>query len=264
MNEELKIFVEQRTATRQGTGAHRHSRFVQQSQSQQSGYRRLFSWSLLLLFVLTLFAGWLKFSNIPILPIRAVKIEGNYPHVDQMALRTTILPFLNKGFLTIDVTGLQDRLSQLPWVYTATVTRQWPNTLIIALVEQRPVARFNDQALLNGDGELFNSASEPISPQLPLFIATPAQRHLILQGYQKMSAILAPLSLQINILAVDARQSWRLQLSNGIVVLLGKLEPLRRLQYFVAAYPEVIAAKSTMISYVDLRYAQGMAVGYKR
>lgn len=259
MGDQGKIFVEPRPYGRNIAKKKPAVRFPQQQQPRSWFFRI----SLGILLVLTLFLAWLKLAHPILFPIRTVKIVGSNTHIDQTTLRTTILPFVQNGILLLDTANLQDQLQRLPWVYSAAVSRVWPDTLVISLQEQQAIARYNNSALLNVQGELFTLGSTPIPTNLPLFIAPLGQQNLVLQNYQRMLAILTPLALNIAVLNLDVRQSWRLQLNNGIVLLLGKTEPLKRLQSFVTAYPQIVGAKSALVNYIDLRYPQGMAIGYK-
>jgi cell division protein FtsQ len=259
MNDDGKIYAEKRPYVR-----FTKQRPVNQTAAHDPERKQWLSKSLLgVLLVGILVAGWIKLSNPNTFPIHRVKIEGTYSHVNATALRQTILPFIQKGFLKIDVADLQDRLQQLPWIYSATIQRVWPDSLIITLTEQKALARYNDNALLNQYGELFNVDPNHLPQDLPIFIAPMGQQILVWQTYQKLSTLLTPLSLKITILGLDARQSWRLQLSNGIVLFLGKTDPEQRLQRFVAAYPQVVGNRAEQINYVDLRYAHGISVRTK-
>lgn len=259
MQDEGNIFTEQPLYNRDP----RRSRIKRLPQQQPQSSRLILKISLALLLVSALVLGWLKLTNPETFPIYDVKIDGHYARVDHNALRQTILPFIQKGFVMIDTAGLQDRLLQLSWVETAKVRRIWPDKIVITLTEQHPIARFSKNILLNAEGGLFNVKPSTIPAGLPLFIGPPDQQKLMIQAYQTMGAALAPLNRKITILASDTQQFWRLQLDNGIVLLIGKIDPLARLQRFIAVYPQVIGNKAAIIDYIDLRYNHGMAVHFK-
>jgi len=260
MQDEGKIFTEQRVYKR-GTDRARKSRPIAQPHTASNHW--LLKSSLLLLLVSILIWGWLKLTNPENFPIYNVQIRGNYVHVDHNNLRQTIVPFIQKGFLMMDTRGLQDRLLQLPWVATAKVQRIWPDKIIIYLTEQHPVARFGKNTLLNAEGELFTVKPQTVPAGLPLLMGPLGQQKLMLDTYQAMHNTLTPLSLKATILVVDPQQFWRLQLDNGIVLLIGKTDPIARLQRFVAVYPQVVGDKATLIDYIDLRYSHGMAIHFK-
>lgn len=45
-----------------------------------------------------------------------------------------------RSIVMFDSSGARQRIEQLSWVRSATLTRQWPNTLVVAIVERRPAA----------------------------------------------------------------------------------------------------------------------------
>lgn len=65
--------------------------------------------------------------------------------------------------------------------------------------------------------------------------------------------------------AMTARRSWQLTLNNGIKLNLGRGDTMKRLARFVELYPVLQQQAQTdgkRISYVDLRYDSGAAVGW--
>lgn len=260
MQDDGKIFTEQR-APRRDFDRFRSTRSPKQ-QSNNSN-RWLLKLSLGILLISIIAWGWIKLTNPETFPIYNVEISGHYPRVDHNNLRQVIIPFIQRGFLMMDTTGLQDRLQQLSWVATVKIKRVWPDKVIITLTEQQPFARINKTTLLNTEGDLFTVKPTTIPAGLPLFISPPDHPKLMLQTYKSFSDALAPLSLKIVALAVDQQQFWRLQLDNGIVLLIGKTDYLQRLQRFVDVYPQVVGNKVALIDYIDLRYNHGMAVHFK-
>jgi cell division protein FtsQ len=68
--------------------------------------------------------------------------------------------------------------------------------------------------------------------------------------------------LQLNVarLLLDARRTWRVELSNGLVLEVGRNQPAERLARFVRVYPAILAAGNGRLMSVDLRYGHGFAV----
>lgn len=259
MLKEGKVTTEQRFY---GSGKSRPvTRRPQQESNHNHRWLRKISLGILLL--ATLIWGWQKLSDPKTLPIRAVQIEGSMPHIDKQALRQAILPAVQVGFLKFDASGLHDRLLQLPWVATAEVKRVWPDSIKIIITEQKPVARFGNDSLVNDQGEVFSLGKTSIPANLPLFVGPLGQQKQMVQAYQAMNQVLAPLSLNIVTLVLDTQQFWRVRLNNGLVIFIGRIDPLKRLERFVEIYPQVIGNRASMVNYVDLRYAHGVAVRYK-
>jgi cell division protein FtsQ len=72
--------------------------------------------------------------------------------------------------------------------------------------------------------------------------------------------MLKPLQLSVGSLQLDARRTWRVQLSNDLTVEIGRSNPVDRIARFVRVYPEILAAESGQLISVDLRYSNGFAV----
>lgn len=225
-------------------------------------------WSLkvtgLLLLFSTMLWAWLKIISPQTFPINTVKITGNYSHVDRELLRSTVMPYMQNGFLRMDTNGLKDRLLQLSWVATVDIHRNWPDKVIINLTEKSPIARFGSDSLIDAHGEIFSKGDIKLSSSLPLFVAPEGQQKSVINMFTAMSPLLAQLHMKITALVLDQQQVWRLQLDNGMVLFAGKMQPLERLQRFVNVFPQIIANKSLdTIDYIDLRYTQGLAVHFK-
>ena len=88
----------------------------------------------------------------------------------------------------------------------------------------------------------------------------------MLQGYRDMGQVLAKDKFTLKEAAMTARRSWQLTLNNGIKLNLGRGDTMKRLSRFVELYPVLQQQAQTdgkEISYVDLRYDSGAAVGWK-
>jgi cell division protein FtsQ len=81
--------------------------------------------------------------------------------------------------------------------------------------------------------------------------------------YRQMLEILQPLQLGIDSLQLDARRTWRVQLSNGLSVEVGRHDPVQRVERFVRVYPAILAAANGKLRAVDLRYSNGFAVRWE-
>jgi len=164
-------------------------------------------------------------------------------------------------------------LEKLPWLREARVERRWPDTLVVSLTEHVPLARWNDNALINEAGEVFVAA---VSTQLPRLTGPEESSAEVVAAYRRHQAALAPLGMTIDELRLSPRLAWRLRLDNGMTLALGREQTDARLARFVAMYPrmfgaqpekEVVAvaqgtspaAPITPVT-VDLRYPDGFAV----
>lgn len=77
-----------------------------------------------------------------------------------------------------------------------------------------------------------------------------------------MQRLLRSRQLDIEELSLSERFAWQVQLVNGIEINLGRQEFIDRLQRFVDVYP-LLSEQPKGVSYVDLRYDTGLAVGWQ-
>ena len=69
--------------------------------------------------------------------------------------------------------------------------------------------------------------------------------------------------MRIVALRLDARGAWEIDLDNGVRVRLGRRQVDERFERFVAAALPLVAQRSGDIDYVDMRYTNGFAVGWR-
>ena len=194
------------------------------------------------------------------LPMRTVKVEGEFMYLDREQLQAVISPLVEGGFFTVDVGSVQKAANDLPWVYRASVHRIWPDSLRIVVEEQQPAARWGEHELLNEHGEIFRPESRGGVPGLALLHGPEGREKYVIDRYLDMSDALATVGLGIAALVQDERRAWHIQLTNQVQIELGRTDPDRRLQRFVRVYPAVLSSGVAGLEYVDLRYSNGFAI----
>jgi cell division protein FtsQ len=66
---------------------------------------------------------------------------------------------------------------------------------------------------------------------------------------------------KITLLSLSERFAWQAQLNNQVLLKLGRQEYINRLQRYIDVYP-LLQQQEKSVSYVDLRYDTGLAVGW--
>jgi cell division protein FtsQ len=196
-------------------------------------------------------------------PVESVRVEGTFERVSAVQVEAALSPYLEQGFLSLDLADVQAAVTALPWVAHASVRRSWPAALSVTLVEQRAAARWGKDGLLNVYGELFVANASHIPAELPLLDGPPGTELRVAQHYFDLDAQLQQRGLSAAALELDARGSWELTLSNGIVVRLGTENIDARAARFFTALDRVLQPLAEQINYVDMRYTNGFAVGWK-
>jgi cell division protein FtsQ len=197
-------------------------------------------------------------------PIRTVSVQGRFQRVSavdvERAVKDRVQGF---GLVSVNLPAVQRSIESLPWVDTATVGRAWPRGLSVVVVEQVAAARWGANGLLNARGELFASESRHIPPELPRLSGPAGSEAQVAQRYLAIQGRLVEGGLRITALRLDARGAWEIDLDNGVKVRLGRRQVDERFERFVAAALPLVAQRGGDIDYVDMRYTNGFAVGWR-
>ena len=174
-----------------------------------------------------------------------------------------VSPFLSKGFFWLNVQNVQDSLGNLPWIQSVEVRRVWPDRLLIILEERTAQATWGENGVLSTEGVIFYPDVSSIPSKLPRFQGPDDRVKDILQQYFTLLEVLGPVGLTIQALDISKEGSWRMVLDNGMSVVIGKAAFSERMARFILAYPGKLQGKSQQIAYIDLRYTNGFAIGWK-
>lgn len=230
--------------------------------SKRSWKQKFFIFAFICAFFAILNMGYWLFQTDQF-PIQRVKLIGDMAHVSHQTLQSVITPHIQAGFFSVNVSKLQKELLLLPWIKRADVRRVWPGQLVVHLSEHDPKAIWNDEALMSREAILFSPPLTDIqSLHLPRLHGPEGKQMLVWEQYLSIEEKISSLHLRIVTLELAHRGAWQLQLSNGIQIKLGTQDVLVRLQRFVDAYQKALSQEPRPIAYVDLRYTNGMAVGW--
>lgn len=210
-----------------------------------------------------LVAGIYKLWLPETLPVRKVHFVSRLQHLEPDELRQSVSPQLRGGFFNVDLKAIEQSLEALPWVDTASVRRQWPDTLLIKVTEQHAVALWGGSAMLNPRGEVFYPQRKQDERHLPVLYGPEGRGRELITAFRHFYGQLSRAGLKLYALIQDERRAWHLLMANGIRVALGHRSTEGRLQRFVRIYPEVLAPRATEIANIDLRYTNGFSVAWK-
>jgi cell division protein FtsQ len=215
--------------------------------------------TLIFLSVLAMLYGAIYYAvHLPgLFPLQSVYLSTAPQRVDPAEVLQVVHNEVRGNFFTVDIERLRQSLGKLPWVRNVGIRREFPHRLEVQLEEYQALARWNNSALVDGQGEVFVAKSEAA---LPDFVGQDGTAAEVTQQYAQFSQQLAALDLQVTRLVLSPRHAWQLRLSNGMVLELGREDMQQRLARFVAAYPYSLAAIQSQVKYVDLRYSNGFAV----
>ena len=117
-----------------------------------------------------LFAGYNFLISTPRFQIQDVTFRGNHV-LNNSQILEWLGPVVGKNLIAIDLVTLNERLSEHPWVKTASIQRIFPKGLEFKLKERVPYARVKkDQIYLMDNSGAILSPEKPGYGHLPLII----------------------------------------------------------------------------------------------
>ena len=196
-------------------------------------------------------------------PMHVISMDGNFQRVSPGEIETALAPFANQGFMSANLGDIQRAVEALPWVDHARISRRWPNSLRVTVVEQTAAARWGDSGLLNTRGELFVRAATHVPAELPHLSGPEGTETEVAQRYMATQGQMLEAGMRIAALRLDERGAWEMDLDSGVTVRLGRRQVDERLARFIHTAAQVIAHRLSEISYVDMRYSNGFAIGWR-
>ena len=226
------------------------------------------------LFVLSLLAciasGVWWVSQRPMFNLRTIKIESigqeDLRHVNHLTLRNNTLGRIKGNFFTTNLDAVRQAFESVPWVRRATVRREWPDQLIVALEEHEALGTWGeDGRLLSTKGDVFtaNLAEAEEDHALPEFEGPDGSEKEVLSRYDELRTWFAPLKLVPQALSLSSRYAWTVKLSNGTSVALGREQTSttlkERVDRLIGIYPQLVEHLPN-IDTIDMRYQNGLAL----
>lgn len=183
--------------------------------------RRRLRWIVGAVVVAALILGAFALTRSPALDVDQVVVGGASRTDRAAALEAAAIP-LGTAMIAVDAPSAERRLEALPWIERASVSRAWPGTIRIALVERDPVAIVGtgaDAVQIDADGRVLGPAADL---ELPVVGGDPAAPGELLSDTQRwIVAALADLAspLRSEVVAAHATPSGiRLTLADDIEV----------------------------------------------
>ena len=207
--------------------------------------------------------GWLLLRLLD-QPIERVTVAGSFQRITAPEVEKAVRAELRgAGLVSVDLARVSRALRRLPWVDSASVQRSWPRGLAVRVVEQVAVARWNAADLVNARGERFLAAARFVPPELPQLAGPEGTESEVVARYLAAQGRIVEAGMRLAALQLDARGAWELTLDNGVRVRLGRQRYDERFERFAVAALRLVAQRAADIDYVDMRYTNGFAVGWR-
>lgn len=197
------------------------------------------------------------------LVIKQVLINKSLYYVDKREVDLLLQQALEKNFFTINLKGVAQSLSTLPWVDSVQVRKVWPNKVMVSITERKPIARWEDSALISAKGELFTPKNLSGFDHLPRLEGSIEQRDKITVFYYEASQLLQDQNVSLASLKMNTAFDWQIELNNGLLLVMSSQQGIEKLKQFKAIYAKHIVPQLDKISRVDLRYDTGFVVAWR-
>jgi cell division protein FtsQ len=221
-------------------------------------------WGIAAAIGVALLAGIAALSMVLDQPIQRISISGSFQRVSPGDVERAVKDKVRTaGLVSVDLDAVRSAVAQLPWVDTVSVQRAWPRALSVTVVEQVAAARWGENGLLNTRGELFASAATHIPPELARLSGPPGTQGVVAARFLAAQGRLVEAGLHLTALRLDERGAWELDLADGITVRLGSRQVDERFERFMITAVKLITQRADDIGYVDMRYSNGFAIGWK-
>ncbi len=218
--------------------------------------------------VVVLLIGFLLYSTISWmwdeqrLPLSKIVLQGNLQYVSTLDVQRAFARLDHIGtFMSQDIDVLQTSVQSIPWVSHASIRKQWPDTIKVFLTEHQVQAIWNGNALLDDDGIVFDGDIGLVKEEHVKLYGPDGSAPEVLKVWRQYNSQFQAIGRNISSLLLNERRAWQIILDNGIRLELGKESLDERIARFFLLYKQ-LGNEVDQVSYIDLRYDTGAAVGW--
>lgn len=192
--------------------------------------------------------------------------------------RTIIGLGLPNTYIAQNVDDIQQEIMRLPWIKQVSVRKQWPDRLIVHLVEYQADYVWNETFLLDKQGVVFRAPQDKFNTADLIKLFGPVDKEkFVLDIFNKLNQVSQTTSskemmIKIKQATADERNAWQLVVNvcvkkfcndnQNIKLTLGRENIIERYKRFIRFYPDIqseIKITEKIIE-ADLRYENGISV----
>ena len=175
------------------------------------------------------------------------------------------------NFFTISLDQARQAFETMPWVRRASVRREWPNGIVVAIEEHQALGVWvgDTPRLINTYGEVFiaNMAEAEDGSSLLRFSGPEGSNKDVFRKYQQLNLWFEPWQASVKSLELSSRYAWKVKLSNNLNIELGRELDERdskqiqlSVERLIKSWPQVQEKWGQRVDSIDLRYANGYAI----
>ncbi|XBC38902.1 MAG: cell division protein FtsQ/DivIB [Buchnera aphidicola (Melaphis rhois)] len=194
-------------------------------------------------------------------------ITGTFHKLNITELKHFILSLRRKcNFFSQYDTFIQHKLKTFPSIKSVTVKKEWPDKLLIHIVDIHPIAYWNNTYILDKQGTLINILQKLTINNIPYFYGPKNSEKEILQNYNTIKNILKNNNILLKSILLTPQHSLKFLTQENIEIIIGRISNSAQLEklthiWNILKYQEKVKRKK--IQYIDLRYKSGIAIKWK-
>jgi cell division protein FtsQ len=213
--------------------------------------------SLTILLMAALMSGVIKSEH---WEIKDIELDAEFKRVNPEQIRIAVAAYPERSFFRVSADDIRQSLSQIPWVQKVSISKKWPDKLVIKIREHKAVAVWNENKLLNQNGEVFEVDSIDDLSALPQISGKPNSSQKIWDKFIRYNDIIKLIGCDIKSASVSNRGGWNLYLSNSVDIYLGSEQMDAKLVRLADTWIKLLKKNSETPQYIDLRYTNGYVV----
>lgn len=190
-------------------------------------------------------------------------VEGDLRRIEPSLVEQLALVYLDTDLLSLDIEGIQSDIEALPWVERAMVRRHWPDGVRVRVWEHQPVAQWGADSYVTAEGVRFTPLRMAANLDLPRLDGPVGGERSLIATLTAFSSAASPLGVRVDAVWIDPRGSWHVRLADGQRLDIGRENTEQRLARFLSAVYPAVGQRLAEIEYIDLRYSNGFAVGWR-
>lgn len=199
-------------------------------------------------------------------PVSKVVVVGSLQYVNPIEIQELVNPILEtSSFWGVSLDRFAQTVMSLSWIESSNVQRRAHRTLYLHLTEQRPIARWNDDALLNRHGELFSHESRQLETfsSLPRLSGPAVLLDQLLSEYRVFNDTLRDEGVTVKELSAAEDGQRTIQLNNDVQVLLGTYNIDDKILRFAVLWNTLSIEQKSNVDRIDMRYDNAAAIAWR-
>ena len=212
-------------------------------------YKSLFLLFLLILLLITYKSEYFSY------PIDEIVISSKNKKYNERSINTYIETLYDKNLLTIDIDDVQATIISDKWIRDAEITKSFPSTLSIQIIQHIPIATYNSN-IITSTGALIKS-SDPYE-NLPNIIDysndLQSANHILslsLKNLEKINLIIQKIVIYHSLIKIY---------TSDVLLITDKEKFEINLMRLSASFEKINDIYDKKITSIDMRYSNGFAI----